>query len=41
MAQLLATSQDDSEQAAQLIENLSRENRTLKKQLHQLKETGL
>ena len=40
MAKLLATSQDDSEEVARLIETLSVENRLMKKQLYQTKESG-
>ena len=40
MAEMLATSQNDSEQAAELLEKLSKENRLLRKQIQRLKETG-
>lgn len=37
---MLVTSQSDSEQAAELLEKLSKENRLLRKHIQKLKETG-
>ena len=40
MAEMLAPSQNDSKQAAELLEKLSKENHLSRKQIQRLKETG-
>ena len=40
MAEMLATSQNDSKQTAKHLEKLSKENHLLRKQIQRLKETG-